>query len=358
MDWVQVFKEMAPFLSFSDRYDLIEVSGTSGVNPSLLLASAIYYRNEKTISFKGQMKDISGRLMNAFFISSNRTKQQKSKENNAVHGLSLFVEKYSANTNCSSCVSKQTNELIAILKAVMAEAEKYQKTSIEVLSSEAKKIKRSASEETNLRFPFRLDECWMLSATHHSSRNCNATSCPKSSIDLAPNLFMGFGFTFEYFHSKGEVVAAHSGTVHVISPCKLSVRSSYFATFYGHITISRKSGEYVEVGEQLGFIDINSETSNCNCEVWSGNRECAIGPHLHWEVRDASYAPIDLNEFIINGFEIHTGSESYDLGCGPQNCHTNMTIEEIKHSCSTVYRRISDNAIFCPNKQGANWGMF
>ena len=356
VDWPALAKEMAPFLSFTDRYELLEISGTDGVSPALLLATAIYFKNEKKSSFKKQTEDISGALMNAFFSSTNRTKEQKDKENDATHGISSFVQNYSNNKDCSSCVAQQTNELVAILKAVMAEAENYQKTSSD-MTSDFERITRGESEEESLRFPYKLSECWMLSATHHSNKYCSEKSCPKSSIDLAPNLFMGFGFSFEYFESEGEVTAAHSGTVDVISPCKVSVRSNKFVTYYSHINVTRRNGEYVRVGDSLGFIQLLREEANCNCEISAGDTECTTGPHLHWEVRDSGNKPIDLNNMIISGFVIHTGTSSYDLECGTEECYNNMTIEDIEQSCSTVYRRLIDNATFCPNKQGANWGM-
>ena len=344
VDWPEVVKEMAPFLSYTDRYTLLDVAGTDGVSPALLLTAAIVYKKEKRSSFKSHIKGISSELMEKFFIATNRTKEQKKKENDATHAISLFVDKE----------SKLMNEMIVILKAVKTEAAKFMDSSNEILS-ESKKIKRSSGDETSLRWPFKMSECWMLSATHHSNEQCSRY-CPKSSIDLAPNLFMGFGHDFRYFNSLGEVVASHSGYIYVHSPCKLQVKSSQFTSFYSHIKLSRRSGEYVKVGEILGVIELQREAANCNCEVASGKTECSTGPHLHWEIRDTANKPIDLNEMIVSGYQIHTGSESYDFGCGPENCHNNMTLAEIEGSCSTVFRRLSDNTTFCPSVQGANWG--
>ena len=174
---------------------------------------------------------------------------------------------------------------------------------------------------------------------------------------MAPNLFMGFGKKFTYFNSDGEVVAAHAGEVLVHSPCKLQVKSRVLTTYYGHIKVERASGEYVQAGERLGFIETDRASSNCNCEVSAGNTECSTGPHLHWEVRDATNRPISLENMTISGFKVYTGKESYDFGCGPENCRNNMTLAEIEKSCSTVYRRVADNVTFCPSVQGANWGM-
>ena len=345
IDWPGVFKELAPFISYTDRNMLLDISGTDGVSPALLLSAAIYYKNEKKNSFKRHIERISVKLMESFFNSTSRTNDQKTKENDATHAIWLFVEKD----------SKQMNEFISILKAVKTEATRYQDLSNNILA-DARQIIRGTGDETSLRFPFSMSECWMLSATHHSNEQCSARSCPKSSIDFAPNLFMGFGHDFRYFESQGEVIASHSGYVYLHSPCKVQVKSRRYTTFYSHISISRRSGEFVNVGDHLGFIELQREAANCNCEVEAGRTECSTGPHLHWEVRDTSNKPIDLDGMEVSGFQIHTGSESYDFECGPENCRNNMTYDEIKASCSTVFRRLVDNVTFCPSVQGANWG--
>ena len=345
IDWPSVFRELAPFITFTDRNTLLEVSGTDGMSPALLLAAAIFNKNEKKRSFKRHIEGLSVRLMQSYFTSTNRSSDQKKKENDATHAISLFVEND----------PQHLNEMITILKAVKSEAIKHQ-NSIDESSSESTQIKRGTGEDTTIRFPFKMTECWMLSGTHHSNEQCSARSCPKSSIDLAPNLFMGFGHDFRYFESQGEVVASHSGLVFIHSPCKLQVKSRLLTTFYSHINTNRSSGEFVRAGEHLGFIEIQREAANCNCEVEAGRTECSTGPHLHWEVRDTSNKPIDLDGMEISGFQIHTGSESYDFGCKPENCHNNMTLQEIQNSCSTVFLRMADNITFCPSVQGANWG--
>ena len=347
VEWKQLFAEFAPFISFTDRITLLEIAGSDGVSPALLLSAAVYYKNEKKSSFKHHVKYMSAKLADAFFNSTNRTTNQREKENDAAHTISLFVNKD----------PKQLNELIAILRTVKTEAAKYQKTPNEATFI-SNQIKRSDGQETFIRFPFKTNECWMMSATHHSNEQCSSRFCPKSAIDLAPNLFMGFGHDFSYFESQGEVVASHSGYVFVHSPCKLQVKSEKLTTFYSHIAITRKTGEYVRVGERLGFIQIESSLSNCNCEVAAGRTECSTGPHLHWEVRDPSNRALDLHGMEVSGFKIYTGTESYDFGCPPENCHNNMTLEEIERSCSTVFLRIVDNVTFCPSVQGANWGKY
>ena len=276
-------------------------------------------------------------------IKNNQTKKD---ENNAIHAISLFVKSDFT----------QIRELITILKDIKAEAIKYMGASKDKVSNSRKIKLRGEGDETSLRFPFKMSECWMLSATHHSNEQCSAKFCPKTSIDMAPNLFMGFGHDFSYFNSYGEVVAAHSGYIYVHSPCKLQVKSTIFTTFYSHISIERKTGDYVRVGERLGFIQIHESLANCNCEVAAGRTECSTGPHLHWEVRDPKNKAMDLYGMVIGGLKIFTGQESYDFGCEPENCHNNMSIAEIEKSCSTVFLRLEDNKTFCPSVQGANWG--
>ena len=92
----------------------------------------------------------------------------------------------------------------------------------------------------------------------------------------------------------------------------------------------------------------------------SKKTECSKGPHLHFEVRDSMDIPQDLNSLIISGYMIKTGSEPYDRGCHDDNgwnaCNRTMTLKQVNETCSTVFRRMSDDSIFCPTVQGANWG--
>ena len=326
---------------------LLEISGTDGVSPALLLTAAIYYKKEKRSSFKSHIENISVRLMQAYFNSTSRPTEQKKKENDATHAISLFVGRD----------PKQMSEIISIMKAVKTEATKYMETS-DTNPSDTDEIKRGTGDESTLWFPFKMSECWMISGTHHSNEQCSSSFCPKSSLDLAPNLYMGFGHDFRYFESRGEVVASHSGYIIVHSPCKIQIKSRDFTTFYSHLKIDTQiaNGQYVRVGEKIGTIELQREAANCNCEVQAGRTECSTGPHLHWELRDTANKPIDLEGKIIGGFYIHAGAESYDFGCSPDKCWNNMTLADISSSCSTVFRRMSDNTTFCPSVQGANWG--
>ena len=92
----------------------------------------------------------------------------------------------------------------------------------------------------------------------------------------------------------------------------------------------------------------------------SEKTECSNGPHLHFEVRNSRAEPLDLNGMEISGFVIKTGTNSYDDGCHDTNdwkpCNATMTPAQINATCSTVFRRKSDGAIFCPTVRGANWG--
>ena len=156
--WDSLVREVAPFLSYTDRYTLLETAGTDALSPALILSTAIYYKNEKKTSFKNHIENMSVRLTQAFYNSTGRTSEQKAKENDATHTIALFVGQD----------TKQMNELIAILKTIKIEATKFLKTSTEV-SSDNSPITRGAGDETSLRFPFNDYECWMLSATHHSN---------------------------------------------------------------------------------------------------------------------------------------------------------------------------------------------
>ena len=361
-NWPALFMEVSPFLTFIERNMLLDIAGKDSVNPALLLTTAIYYKNETMSNFKTFIEDISVKVMKCYFVSSNRTAEQINKENNAAHTLSLLVDND----------QKQTSELIAIYNAVKKELVKHQKPPGESYvefeldsefetefdtSIDFQRMKRAEGLSTSLIFPFRSSECWMLSATHHSNQQCNARTCPKGAIDMAPNLFMGFGHGFEYFNSDGHVIASHSGTIYVHSPCSLQVQSPYYNTFYSHISVERRTNDFVRAGDILGKIQLDPYNANCNCEVAAGDTECSTGPHLHWELRDSDNRPMDLNGIKISNFMVKTGSESYDIGC-ENSCHNNMTMEEVRNTCSTVFVRLDDNVTFCPSVQGANFGRF
>ena len=117
VEWPQLFHDAAPFISFTDRATLLEIAGTDSMSPALLLSVAIHYKREKKNNFKTYMEEKSVKLMNAFYNSTNRTQEQREKENDASHTVSLFVDKDVT----------QMNELIAILKTIKVEATNYRK---------------------------------------------------------------------------------------------------------------------------------------------------------------------------------------------------------------------------------------
>ena len=91
--------------------------------------------------------------------------------------------------------------------------------------------------------------------------------CVKSSLDLAPSLFLSFDEDFEYFDSRGTVIAAHSGTVHIASDCSLLITGYELMTWYSHISITVKPFQEVEQGDVIGFIETRRSVANCDCDV-------------------------------------------------------------------------------------------
>lgn len=68
VDWPELFKEVAPYLSYTDRITLLEVAGSDGVSPALLLAAGIYYKKENKGTFRHYIENLSVRLTEAFYI--------------------------------------------------------------------------------------------------------------------------------------------------------------------------------------------------------------------------------------------------------------------------------------------------
>ena len=352
IDWGRTFLDVAPSINHEDRQLLLQTVGRDGINPALLLTAVLYYKNETNSSFKSYVEDASSRLMNNFFTAKTRTNEEKLSQNDAMETLALFVKKD----------PNEMNEFLSMLKSIQKEVEKF-KNPLTEKADEARRIKRGEEGDLILKLPFMTSECWQIGPTHQH-QHCstfNRRNCPKNSLDMAPSLYMGFGHKFTYFQSEGIVVASHSGYLHIYDTCSLEVHSIRHGirTYYSHIRVKEgiRSGQSVKVGDQLGVIELDAFSSNCNCEVAAGDKECSIGPHLHWELRDGKGEPIDLNNMIISGYQVHTGSESYDVGCNhTENCREGMSLEEIGQSCSTIFLRIEDNKSFCPSIDGANWG--
>ena len=52
----------------------------------------------------------------------------------------------------------------------------------------------------------------------------------------------------------------------------------------------------------------------------------------------------DINNLAIGGYKIKTGLNSYDQGCGPENCKAIMTDEDVAQSCATILTRLDSNS--------------
>ena len=259
VNWPQVFKLTAPFMSHTERDIVLQVAGSDGISPIMLLSASIYERHEKANDFKEKMEDISARLAQSFFTSN---KSNKTKENQATYSLWEYVGKDQL----------KLDQFLSILEEVKSEVQKGSTKESEIGSTSVsgQNTKRGASsglEQTTLRFPYPMEECWEIGPTHHSNKHCSTDFCPKSAIDLSPSLYHAYGHDFDYFDSEGRVVAAHGGEVFVIASCKLMVRAHDLWTYYSHIDIKVKSGDRVRPGDLLGFIATNRVNSNCNCEV-------------------------------------------------------------------------------------------
>ena len=258
VNWPQVFKLTAPFMSHTERDVVLQVAGSDGISPVMLLSASIYERHEKATDFRKKMEDISGRLAKSFFTSN---KWNQTKENLATYSLWEYVGKDQL----------KLDQFLSILQEVKNEVEKGSTNNSNIGStSVTRQTKRgvsSGSEQTTLRFPYPMEECWEIGPTHHSNKHCSTDFCPKSAIDLSPSLYHAYGYDFDYFGSEGKVVAAHGGEVFIISTCKLMVRAHDLWTYYSHIKIKVKSGDRVRPGDALGYIELDRVNSNCNCEV-------------------------------------------------------------------------------------------
>ena len=71
----------------------------------------------------------------------------------------------------------------------------------------------------------------------------------------------------------------------------------------------------------------------------------------------------NINGLIIGGYRIKTGRNSYDQGCGRENCKAVMTSADVAKSCSTILTKV-DNDLSTDDQErycvsiGGNVGMF
>ena len=111
VNWPQVFKLTAPFMSHTERDIVLQVAGSDGISPVMLLAASIYERHEKATDFRKKMEDISGRLAKSFFTSN---KWNQTKENLATFSLWEYVGKDQL----------KLDQFLSILQEVKNEVEK------------------------------------------------------------------------------------------------------------------------------------------------------------------------------------------------------------------------------------------
>ena len=55
--------------------------------------------------------------------------------------------------------------------------------------------------------------------------------------------------------------------------------------------------------------------------------------------------PKDLNELVVSGYKIKTGSKSYDEGCDTGSCKPVMTGEEVNSACATIFSRLDGDTV-------------
>ena len=95
----------------------------------------------------------------------------------------------------------------------------------------------------------------------------------------------------------------------------------------------------------------------------TGHTDCSQGPHLHFSLTDLEGKPMSINNKVISGFKIKTGSKPYNADCAEGSCKPSMTKQEVEESCSTIFSKIGEDGIedddmrFCPTIT-ANIGIY
>ena len=70
----------------------------------------------------------------------------------------------------------------------------------------------------------------------------------------------------------------------------------------------------------------------------------------------------NIDNLVIGGYKVKTGLNSYDQGCGPENCRAVMSDDDVAKSCATILTRLDGDSNedlrerYCVSR-GGNVGM-
>ena len=170
-----------------------------------------------------------------------------------------------------------------------------------------------------MQFPWRIGYSWKSNGAHSHT----GSGYPFSSIDVSYDWPRWGGNTYS-------VVAAHNGTVNVLSRCQVRVTNpNGWATNYYHMDgIQVQQGQWVNADTKLGTYASNKSTALCE----GGS---STGPHLHFSLlKNGRY--VSLQGVNFGEYQVNIGRYNYDGNCS-RFYFSNLSNNGYKCAWSSIY---------------------